>query len=329
MQKQGQAIEIWAVGMFCIFGWEWLLFLPTEVKRIWRPKMTAISVLYLANRYFGLLQFSIVISLTVGAWSPATCKNGYLWEPVGGIISTIISQVLLGSRVYALYDKNRIIGISLIVPLLVQLCVHAYATTTIRMPSAIPGVPTPCGTLTGPLGWLIAYWSMPLLYDTLAFFLTAWKTFELWKNQVTTPLLDVIWKDGILYFFVTFSMNFANVVIFLKAPKALRTINLGPTLMLNVILSCRMVLNLRDTHAGMQTWSIGYASQTQTPSLSRPNRSHLSTADKMIVRTPQSAAFNLSETSWVDLSSPPQPKPAPNRFVPEQANWQGDSAGSV
>jgi hypothetical protein len=68
--------------------------------------------------------------------------------------------------------------------------------------------------------------SVPLLYDTLVFLcvgsnirasllspltipdpysLTARKTYELWKKRVTTPLLDVIWKDGVLYFFVTFS----------------------------------------------------------------------------------------------------------------------------
>jgi hypothetical protein len=35
----------------------------------------------------------------------------------------------------------------------------------------------------------------------------------------------------------------------------------SPTIMLNVIISCRMVLNLREMHTGMQAWSIGYVSQ--------------------------------------------------------------------
>ena len=84
------------------------------------------------NRYFGLLQyvlprepqspheffsrFSIVISLVSGAWKPSTCKrkpsylasannnvplDGYLWEPVGALISTVLSQSILGARVFA------------------------------------------------------------------------------------------------------------------------------------------------------------------------------------------------------------------------------------
>jgi hypothetical protein len=163
---------------FCIFGWEWLLFLPTEVKRIWRPKMTVSSTRttvvsnlsnfvghicavlrfvpykpgfivlltpcydYSANRYFGLLQYvksssfkilshfigtlsaspsAFLWLLVLGARQHANVSSiadvcipspdilslpdGYLWEPVGGTISTLISQVLLGSRVYAVCQQ--------------------------------------------------------------------------------------------------------------------------------------------------------------------------------------------------------------------------------
>ncbi|KAF8909730.1 hypothetical protein CPB84DRAFT_1765325 [Gymnopilus junonius] len=47
-QKQGQAIMIWTIGAFCIFGWEWLLCLPKEYQRIWKRPMNASSVLYIS-----------------------------------------------------------------------------------------------------------------------------------------------------------------------------------------------------------------------------------------------------------------------------------------
>ena len=56
--------------------------------------------------------------------------------------------------------------------------------------------------------------------------LTAWKAYEFWKNEINTPLFKIIWRDGLLYFFVIFSMNLINVIIFLTVPKGLRAINL-------------------------------------------------------------------------------------------------------
>jgi len=56
--------------------------------------------------------------------------------------------------------------------------------------------------------------------------LTAWKAFDYWKKDVNTPLITVIWRDGVLYFFAIFSMNVVNVLIFLAAPQSLRAINL-------------------------------------------------------------------------------------------------------
>lgn len=39
-QKDGTAVLLWAVGMFCIFGWDWLINLPHEIERIWQRKLT-------------------------------------------------------------------------------------------------------------------------------------------------------------------------------------------------------------------------------------------------------------------------------------------------
>lgn len=45
-QKNGMAVILWAVGMFCIFGWDWLINLPHEIDRIWKRKFTV------SNSYF-------------------------------------------------------------------------------------------------------------------------------------------------------------------------------------------------------------------------------------------------------------------------------------
>lgn len=101
-------------------SWEWLACLPKEVQRIWRRKFTVshlrhqcrckkyahdlvvqyISWLYLANRYFGLLQFALVIPLLTDAFSATECPKIFRWQPVGAMITTLICQFILGARVF-------------------------------------------------------------------------------------------------------------------------------------------------------------------------------------------------------------------------------------
>jgi len=248
-EKRGTAVKIWTIGAFCIFGWEWLLCLPQEYKRIWRKPINASSVLYVVNRYFGLLQFSFVVTLLANVWSVKSCKDVYLWEPVGALISTVLSQMILGSRVYAIFSKNKAIAFVLGSTLIIEVIIGGISISTTSPPPPYEGpvaTAPPCGAVMGPFGWLISFWTIPLFYDTIVFLLTAWKAYGYWIKEVNTPLFDIMWRDGLLYFFTIFSMNLTNVVIFLTVPPALRAVNLTPTLILEVILSCRLLLNLRS-----------------------------------------------------------------------------------
>ena len=111
-------------------------------------------------------------------------------------------------------------------------------------------------------------WYLLILNSLIQLYrLTAWKAFEFWKKEINIPLFSVIWRDGLLYFFAIFSMNLINVIIFITVPNILRVVNLTwvfhligyqvrinkcltrPTLILQVILSCRLLLNLREVHA--------------------------------------------------------------------------------
>jgi len=249
-QKQITADVIWAIGAFCVFGWEWLLCLPQEYNRIWTKPMNYSSYLYIANRYFGLLQLSFVMTLLANVWSHEACIHMYLWEPVGTLISTVLSQMILGSRVYAVFSRNKMVAFVLGSTLIVEVAIGGIAISTTSPPSAGPvGTGPPCRAIMGPFGLLVTFWSIPLFYDTNTFLLTVWKAYGYWKVEVNTPLFDIIWRDGLLYFFVIFTMNVANIIIFLTVPQSLRAVNLTPTLVLEVVLSCRLVLNLRSAAA--------------------------------------------------------------------------------
>jgi len=248
-EKEGQAVVIWTVGMFCIFGWDYLMNLPTEIERIWKKKITYTSVLYLLNRYYGLVQFALVVPLITtpitNAFSVDACKHIFRWEPVGALISTLLSQVIMGSRVYALYGKSTYVAGILGNMLLIQFIFHAYTMTRVfQAPAPAPGIPVPCIAI-GPQGILVAFWVLPLVYDTVTFSLTLFKAVSLWRNETKSPTLSLLFRDGLVYFAAIFSMNLINVILFVTQSTTLQAVNLPATLMLNIIMSCRLVLNLR------------------------------------------------------------------------------------
>ncbi|KIJ44713.1 hypothetical protein M422DRAFT_67438 [Sphaerobolus stellatus SS14] len=214
------------------------------------------------------------MTVVTDAWSSEVCKHMFFWEPVGALISTVLSQMTLGNRVYALYGKSRIIGALLVTVLVIEIGFGAYAISTTSPPPPTPGPSgskPPCGAVMGPRVWLITFWSIPLFYDLLTFLLTGWTALRFWKQQLNVPLFTVIWRDGVLYFFAIFSMNLTNIIIFLTVPQTLRAINLTPTLVFEIVLSCRLLLNLRGTQENYPpppaAWKpVNASSRTQVPS---------------------------------------------------------------
>ena len=101
------------------------------------------------------------------------------WEPVGGLISTILSQIILGARAYAvrnfsfclksfrkaqqynqLFAQNIFVGLFLTGIIVVEVIIGGI---TISVISPLPPVPVapgdrpPCAAVT-PEGWAIAFW---------------------------------------------------------------------------------------------------------------------------------------------------------------------------
>ncbi|KAF8884116.1 hypothetical protein BD779DRAFT_790822 [Infundibulicybe gibba] len=259
------------------------------------------------------------MTLVGGAWNPngTACKHMFYWEPVGALVSTLLSQMILGVRVYVIYAKSRVIAGLLAVIMLAEIGIGGYSisTTSTRPSAGPPGTGPPCGAATGPRGWLIAFWAIPLLYDGVTFLLTAWRAYRYWKQEMETPLFNVIWRDGVLYFFAIFSMNVANVVIFLTVPKSLQAINLTPTLIFEIVLSCRLFLNLRGGgNRGVRPaplWQPGGGDSSNGNSQSWSDKTRRNLTNEQIELSP---TFNRlgkvdssSKTSYVDNLKGPLP----------------------
>ncbi|KAJ3786423.1 hypothetical protein GGU10DRAFT_332318 [Lentinula aff. detonsa] len=84
--------------------------LPTEINAIWRKKLTGASVLFLINRYIFLLSLiPQAFIILPGNDDNKQCDVNANILGVLQILAIAITNALFALRVYAIYNKNRII----------------------------------------------------------------------------------------------------------------------------------------------------------------------------------------------------------------------------
>ncbi|KAJ3743008.1 hypothetical protein DFH05DRAFT_1498936, partial [Lentinula detonsa] len=181
--------------------------LPTEINAIWQKKLTGASVLFLINRYSFLLSliFGIPISLP-GNDDNKQCDVNVNISDVLQILAVATTNVLFALRVYAIYNKNRIILgtcsiliISrLVIDILQQITSQGSSSAGTQFQSFSACVTDiPDSNVYSQFQFVIPF--ITLVYDIYIFGLTMRKTIELgfeMKRQGQSSVAHVIVQDA-------------------------------------------------------------------------------------------------------------------------------------
>ncbi|TFY70477.1 hypothetical protein EVG20_g2506 [Dentipellis fragilis] len=259
------------LGTLTMLLYDHILTLPAEVQTVWKKKKTYVLCLFLfvgpfygvIVRYYAL--FAVII-VAFGFFSTEMtrerCAHWMLFLPLGVTVPLMLFPgILMLIRVYALYNRNKVVLFGLSTILLAQTIAGIWQY------SVSGGTPAPdpidnyefhfCIYLPPKkLGRTASmYVFMELGYDTLIFFLTLGRTsYMFWRHQGRGPssrsLLDNLIRDGAFYFAVIFSINLTWVVMILYAPTGLRAISSIPSACITTVMICRITLNLRVTVYG-------------------------------------------------------------------------------
>jgi len=89
-------------------------------------------------------------------------------------------------------------------------------------------------------------WTVLSVFDSVIFSLTLYKAFVIGRG---TRLLNVIVRDGTIYFLVLFIMNVSNIFNLRFSPPFLKTSTTTITNVLSTTLITRLVLNLREQNS--------------------------------------------------------------------------------
>ncbi|KAI0665123.1 hypothetical protein C8Q70DRAFT_1049292 [Cubamyces menziesii] len=254
------------LSAFTILYYDYAMTVLSEIQYYWSPpKLSTSFVLFAVNRYIGLLGpipvFFEYFFLTTESYSLAM--------PSSSALPSSLRHDESGNRRNTADSSNSAVLTS-----------KSPLTTDIQLDFHYPR----CNlSLTDDQGVHLALaWSAMLWFDTIIFLLTFFKAIQM-RREMSGGLLEILFRDGTIYYGILVAVNMVNIITFLKTPPDTPMKGMATTMtnVLSVTLTSRLMLNLRDPslqrgrHIGAGTsrydgWSTGQFS-SRMMSFRNPN----------------------------------------------------------
>ncbi|TFY65689.1 hypothetical protein EVG20_g5398 [Dentipellis fragilis] len=215
-----------------------LITLADEVEFIWGSRWSVVKVVFLLNRYIAFSNFGIAIYHQFGSnLSTSVCSRLFAanaWLIGCGVC---MSEIILGLRTYALWGKSKRVGCALVALSVVTgtvMCAFLVkgASITFAQFPPIPGISSdPRGCfVTGEGGpTYTVSWSLTLASETIIVVLTLAKALQ----------------NCILAYLLLFALSVSNLFVVVAAPQEYTNLLSLPQHTLHVVLTSRIVLNIR------------------------------------------------------------------------------------
>ncbi|KAH8919357.1 hypothetical protein BT69DRAFT_1284883 [Atractiella rhizophila] len=248
--------RVYLTAIVAVYFWEYIVTFPMEYSRMWKAeRWTFVRAAFFFNRYWGL---GLAVLFMITFWSEipsATCKKIHFIQPVWALLLIWSNEFLLGARVYAIWNQNRMIAYGLATLSTVGVAVKIFIFVQDE-PLPIPDGFGLKGCISnGGVSYIWLHWAIPLFYDAVVFALTLIPLFKYYKTGGSTPLLEAFFRDGALFFFVSAAVNGVNVVYFVIPGVTNNAFNTPLALLVAPMMAARVVLNLRAPQIKMHNSS--------------------------------------------------------------------------
>ncbi|KAJ3513293.1 hypothetical protein NLJ89_g3023 [Agrocybe chaxingu] len=211
------------IASYTALAYDIFITFPQELERIWKRKISGVSVLYLINRYGNLLEFIVVLVVDKLCTTPT--GRG---KP---------SELIMILRTYALYNRSLWILIFLLLLLSCQISIAAWTVSA----SSSLDLPPPL------IGDHACLWIMYLVLDVCIFILTLWRTRIYLRSASRSRVITTFMRDGILFFFVITVIHLVNLITFYGDPTdVIQAAGVSFSQHLSSAMISRLVLNLRS-----------------------------------------------------------------------------------
>ncbi|KAI0831457.1 hypothetical protein BC628DRAFT_1415955 [Trametes gibbosa] len=230
--------------------YDYLLTFSDEVEYFWKSaNLSIISVLFVVNRYLGLLgPLPLILEYFVDL-----PEHTYTYHQAYALASQGIVAVMLVIRTYALYNRSRRILVILlgthVSGALVCLVAIVVNVSPVKTVTPLPFKYTACDlSLTNNQAThLVIAWGAMLWFDTTIFLLTLTQALRM-RRYFPGGLLEVMLRDGTLYYGFMVAANVSNIITFMitRTNSPLKGMDTTLANVLSTTLTSRLILNLRN-----------------------------------------------------------------------------------
>ncbi|KAF9644220.1 hypothetical protein BDM02DRAFT_3122279 [Thelephora ganbajun] len=259
------SLKYYKVAVVTILLYDYLLTLADEVKYAWHGRKTWVFALFLMNRYTPLGYQLWVLIVEYGPTSPQrVCDRSAFLSALAFTWSTLLAQVVLTLRIYAITGQNRIIAACFGVITMSQFTLGLYLSILVATQGAQHILPIPLDAYRlcifvrhRPLE--IGFTTISLLYDFLAFSLIIYLVAR--SNVYKSPIPSLLWtiaQDATLYFMFIFTSHLVLELTLLFARPTLQVHPAGGNIVYLPVMIARLMLSLKKANASQEhVWSLG------------------------------------------------------------------------
>jgi len=217
---------------------------------IWLQRWSVGKVLYILTRYWGLLDGILILWYDFYTrFTPDSCRIVYMAASCSVNFGIITCSVVLILRTYAIWGKNIYVLIYLVLFQFVSIVVAIYilrrsANSITFVPLGLPTI-VPCvPKLANDEVLVIFCFHMGFELNVLCLSLFKW--IPQWRDG-STLLVRTLYRDGIIYFAVLFSISLINTILVIKLFNSpYFYILMEPQRALHSILTSRLIINVRE-----------------------------------------------------------------------------------
>jgi len=327
---------------FTVLIWDHIVTFDKEVEFIWPAKKNLLIYLFFLNRYLTPLGFIVnLFAYLSPVWTPETCSHFIRYEGSMTVIGINVVALMMFIRMKALYyGQNIILGAVAFLGLF-SFIMNAYLLTrgvaVVHNPQSGVRACTMIfeagiNKLASSSAWL------PLLYDTVVLGLTLYRTFPSLRNRTASYVMRRLFKDGLLYYSVIFSITFVLSIMIAAAPPGIQNITAQLELLMTVAMMSRITISLKSSVEEGKTVGIVRpvlpSMFTQNSRMGVPSNVRIVTPSFDQTKTTDSLGYGLDMSTKGLLGAQPSSGPTnrlglsptailtPNRRQPETSNWE-------
>jgi len=251
LKNQRLVMDFVYISASALLIYDFLLMLPREVTYVWQsPRYSYTTVLYIITRYIPIIDVALVLHNQL--YPDARVDVCEITWPIAAwlyVFEMVFAECILALRTWAIWARNKKVGIllsTLMVCNLIVQCIYVnkFVKAMKFAPSPYPGYRGCFLTEASRILW-VNYATLTIIEASVLAILAV-SCFRAHRFGHRNKVLNVIHKDGILFYVYLLCLTAANLGIILRLPLELMTLLSPLEDVLYSVLTSRIILNIRQ-----------------------------------------------------------------------------------